>query len=318
MRRHQRVVGLFILSILLTSICSAGVGAAIKSNNGIPILVSPAVLDVSLDKGHSDSRTFDVTNNSKQPIDVSIAIHSLIAGNQKLPSSYRTKLDASSWIAVDPGTFSLSPSQTVTVTAKITAPEKVEPGGHYASIIVSPRPQNVQEPTQTGVQVFGEVNVTTLVKIAGDVKPRLSALGNVAVEHVNTSEPITFAFSVKNTGNVHVFTTAVELDLLNKHKKVQKQLKAPPADLNSILLPGTTHSYRLQMPSLPSLGSYYARAIVNYGGSSDAKVLVIPSDKFYVLPIPAIIIISILVVLVIVVMARIVAQWMRKRALAHR
>ena len=125
-----------ILSLFITSTTYA-VGAGSR----IDMSVSPIRDEFTVERGVSEVRTLQYSNNSDGPYNIYVTIEDCTpSGNYGTPicraatgSGIQSEF-SSTWITVSESNFVVPARTTKTITYTINAPANAAPGGHYGAI----------------------------------------------------------------------------------------------------------------------------------------------------------------------------------------
>jgi len=206
--------------------------------------------------------------------------------------------DLASWITVTDGPFTVEPGQRVEVPFTITLPADATPGGHYATILFSPKPSETTEQGQ--VAVTQKVGTLVLVRVKGIVN-ETGSIAEFTPEANQTSFnrlPVAFFLRFTNGGNVHLRPTG-NLTIRNMLGGTSTVLPVN-SDLGAVL-PQSTRRFDLAWEKEPlagqqgnffqelkaewnnfALGSYTATIDVAFGQKNDKTAT--QTIKFWVFP----------------------------------
>jgi len=275
---------LIILSLLTFyfSLFTSPVSASESS-----LTVSPAILEKVLEPGAVSTASATITNTTDFPLPIKAQVDAFIGNNNftKLQSSI---FDSSSWFTLVPSDFILQPKESKEILIKISEPENIEPGGHYATIFFEPLiPEGVISPSST--ISLARVGILTFLIAPGDIKELLS-IKDFEVIPWSTFGPISFDVGLKNEGNVHTSPSGkiVIKDLLGN--------TVTTLDLNnSMILPTTTDVQNIVWDKQLLFGRFTVNLTVEYGSPQGS--LTFPPLVFWVVPWPLIVIVIALLTL---------------------
>jgi hypothetical protein len=243
----------------------------------LALSVSPAIVEVVLEKGEVVERTVTLRNITTAPLLVKASRQSFSPEERReIPEDLRTKYDASSWIGLDEddADFVLKPEEAKEVTLRIRQPSNAAPGGHYASLMFQPLvPEN--SIAQDSVYVYGQVAVLVFMQVRGEIVEDVT-LERMEVASVYESRPV-MNVTLKNRGNTHTRPEGTVV-IRDNHGKTIHSLTLVPG----LLLPGISKTYEMtwQDKDMP-LGFFSAQARVKYGREGS---LTSPEHSFMVLP----------------------------------
>jgi len=208
------------------------------------ISVSPAILDLGLQKG--ESRKFEITirNGGDFALPVSAVVQSLLQDDEIIFTKQRKISDASEWIKFSDSEFLLAEKEVKKLSFSVDVPENTSSGGHYAQIAV--RGLSLEQNFESGTSiVLPEVVVTILITIAGDTNTAISFMDkNIVPFFATPSTNYEASFKISNTGNIHDLITPVFV-VVKDNKVVYRQRLS-----SKISLPNTEKEFNesLQLP----------------------------------------------------------------------
>ncbi len=244
------------------------------------LTVSPAILEKVLEPGVVSTASATVTNTTNFPLPIKAQVDAFI-GNNNLTKLQTSIFDSSSWFTLEPSDFILQPKESKEILIKISEPENIEPGGHYATIFFQPLiPSDVISPSST--ISLARVGILTFLIAPGNILELLS-IKDFTVRPWSTFGPINFEVELQNNGNVHTSpsgTIAIK-DLLGNTVKT--------LDLDtSIILPTTTNTQNIVWDKQLLFGRFTASLTVDYGNTQGS--LTFAPQVFWVVPWPLIMI----------------------------
>ncbi|MBU1349100.1 hypothetical protein KJ781_03455 [Patescibacteria group bacterium] len=167
--------------------------------------VSPIIIDLDIDSGKAAQGALRISNDAEQTQTYFVSVQKFVAqgeeGQQEfLPEEDRSGL--SSWITPQARAVTLGPKETMDFTYVVNVPERAEPGGHYAAVFFSTRP-DVQEDSSS-VGMGAKTGILFLLKVPGDIKEdaRVESFrvsGGSRIDRL----PAYFELRIRNLGNVH-------------------------------------------------------------------------------------------------------------------
>jgi hypothetical protein len=240
------------------------------------LTVSPAILENVVTPGKSIQATVTLTNNTTTPLPIKGTARSFTP-NQNMGTNDLAAFNASSWFTLSPADFILQPLEHKDIVITITAPKKVEPGGHYATIYFEPLlPREMVNPATA--QSLSRVGVLAFLIAPGDIQEHL-ILQNVTVPRFQSFGPLDLNLSLSNTGNLHLQPTG-KFTVTDMFGRAMTELSLDP----TLILPGTTQAYHLSWPRHLLFGPYTVTGNILYG--SEHTSLPLPVIKVWFVPIP--------------------------------
>ena len=267
---------IFLLCLFLTPSVTAQKN---NQNRRTALGVNPAILETVLTPDEMTSRSLSLYNLSRFPIPIKTIVESFAPKEKiEIPAHKLNLYDASNWIKIreKDQDFILQPNENRLINIEITPPKKASPGGHYASITFVPFvPEEIV--ARDSIFVFGRVSVLNFLQVRGDIKEGLE-LTQFAPQSLYQSIPLIFNLSLKNTGNTHLRPSGrvvIENPLTGKILKTASFLP-------SIVLPGSTKEYPIELREQLAFGRYSVRAEVTYGVEN--RLIESQTSSFYFFP----------------------------------
>jgi hypothetical protein len=201
-----------------------------------------------------------------------------------------TSYSLAKWVFPEPKTSTLNAGEEKTIPFSINVPKNAEPGGHYASILVSSG--GAAPSGGSGASVTSRVGSLILLRVTGNITE------DAGVETFSTSKrtyqtsPIDFELRIKNNGNNHIKPagTIVITNIFG-----QKVTEVPLDGRN--VLPGAIRKMSTQWRFSNFLVNRYTATLVASYGQQNKPVSA--STTFYVVPRIALYVLGALVLLVI-------------------
>lgn len=277
---HIGNLGLAAVVVLFVAFNPSTVSAVSEPknvNDKIALSVSPAILELVLEKDRVVERAVTVINISKSALMVKIARRSFTPEElREIPEKLRGRYDASTWIQLDrdDADFILQAGESRIIPVRVKQPEQAAPGGHYASLLFQPLvPQ--QQGIRDAVYVYGQVAALLFMQVRGDINEELT-LEKMDVLPVYESYPV-MAVTLKNRGNVHLRPEGVVL-IRDRDDTIIHSLTIP----STLILPGAQKTFQVEWrgASIP-IGFFSAQAQVRYGRESVIKT---QGKRFLLLP----------------------------------
>ncbi len=264
--------------------------------------VSPGFIRSSLADGQNQQdETVSVRNDYDQALDYTARIsgESQVNG-QMVPSNQSADSQLVKAISLTPGSFNLSPGNSINVKLTINNSPDLSPGGHYAALVIAQGSGNAKI---VGLQ--GAVSVSIyVVKEGGAVRSITVAVPGVNGLRLSLPEFIDLTFH--NTGNVDVVPRGAALISAGNPNNVFR--KAVINDGSIPVFTGNDLKVRSKYTELKPIrwpGHYYLTLNYRYDGSDDTRTV-----KYSFWYIPAI---TLLYLLIIIVLLILVVRWLKRR-----
>lgn len=198
------ILNLFLL-LFLWVFQSSAAGA-----ESLSLSVSPTLFDMSANPGQEWRSSLKVINTNKFELTLYAEV---VDFRPDLPGGginyleNKTVEDAigatlAEWIFLEAEKITIPAGKTADIPFVIKVPEKAEPGGHYAAILVGTRP--TAKFGGSGVQTSQIVTSLIFTRVAGEVK-EVGAIQNFSINARVLEKPeAEFHLLFENKGNVHL------------------------------------------------------------------------------------------------------------------
>lgn len=175
-------------------------------------VLGPGKIDLLLDPGEKAAQKVTVTNRFGKDQEFKVEVEDFsgsfdtdetvrLFGAEKGPYSMKD------YIKPEVYEFSLRHGEKITLPVEIEIPEDSQPGGLYASVLVSTVPDDAIDEDSAQAKVISRLGALFFVRVAGDT----TESGHLQDFKVKEAEkgfyekgPITFEIFFKNEGNVHL------------------------------------------------------------------------------------------------------------------
>lgn len=169
--------------------------------------VSPVTIDLETAPGAVARGEMHITNTSDEARTYYVSIQKFVASGEDGQQKFLPDTDVSglaSWIAPQALRITLKPHETVPFAYAVNVPANAEPGGHYAALFFSNRPDNGTE-GQSAIGIGAKVGVLFLVRVPGDIRED----ARVESFRVTDADPLDhlpahFELRLRNLGSVHL------------------------------------------------------------------------------------------------------------------
>ncbi|WP_292368852.1 hypothetical protein [Methanoregula sp. UBA64] len=197
------------------------------------------------------------------------------------PANDTNPYSARTFISLDNTTIHLKPGMTQQVTATITLPKNVGPGGRYAIIYVH------SIPAAGGQATIATAVVIPVLITVSETQPSLTgSIENVNVGDLTAGQPVIVTTTFRNTGNYHYRYTINSVTVTDSNKNILATGTTQPSE-NSVI-PGNTVQYIVQpeVKNLPE-GTYTvdSKVLRENGQVLDEKASIFSVKSNYVPPV---------------------------------
>ena len=164
------------------------------------------------------------------------------------PANDVSPYSARSFITLDNSTVHLEPGTQQSVTATITLPQNIGPGGRYAIIYIRSIPG-------AGASLATAVVVPVFITVAGTTPTETGSILQVSTGTVIIGQPITVTTTFKNTGNYHYYSAFNQVTMTDANGNLVANVSTTP--MVSAIIPGNTVQFVAQ-PNVNNLqaGTY--------------------------------------------------------------
>lgn len=236
---------IYILMMLLISpLLSMSYAQNPPQNMGL--VVSPAVLDVNLDKGKVYTRELLVKNTSSSPTGFVVRIENLALSD--FASVSEEEIVPPDWINPDQQEFILNSGEVRKLSIVFSPSLKTPPGGYYGVLYIQPV-ADISSLARERTTSVPKVGVLLLAKVNGKAIQNTVFTGFNYKSITTNRDSITLGF--ENLGNVHSMPSG-EVLVTNLLSKKQHRLLLPP----SIIFPNSSKDIKLKFNSTISQGLY--------------------------------------------------------------
>ncbi len=250
-------------------------------------VLEPAKEEVILKPGEKTTRNLSIVNRTDSEQTFTIEIEDftgskdplqtvLLLGQDKGPYSLRD------FIKPEVKTFKLKSKQRANLPVTISIPQDAEPGGKYASVLVSTASEGAGSPGENKAKTISRVGALYFVRIAGPVKEagkltdfRLAGPAKSFYE----KGPFNFEILFENTGNIYL-TPGGSVEVKNMIGQVVDNLEVVPF----FSMPDSLRAAQVSWDSPFAFGRYTATVSLERGyresiSSTDSMTL-----TFWVFP----------------------------------
>lgn len=250
-------------------------------------VLEPGKVEVFANPGETVTKSITVTNRAASKVYFKVEVEDFIGsdredapvvllGDEKSPYSLKSQITPSV------KTFGLESNQNITIPVKISIPANAQPGGFYASVLVSNQPSmdsvsNIKD-TEGKTKLISRVGTLFFVRVNGTAKES-GMLEDISVVSPSKESENVYKFKLlfKNDGNVHLVPYGW-VTVTNIFGKVVGKV---PVDAY-FSLPQSLR-YREVEWSAPFLfGKFTAEAQINRGYGSNLED--VKSVTFWVIP----------------------------------
>lgn len=311
------------LLVLAFSICSPAVFAATATKYNTPgqaLELAPPLITLTANPGQTLKPQIMLRDITTGDLIVTNEINDFVANGEDGTPKILTGDDSNNpfqlkgWISPLPS-FTLSPSQTQTLTLAINVPKNASPGGHYGVIRFTGIPAQLKT---TGVSLSASIGALVLLTVNGNLTHQLSTTqfapskDGIHPASLFQSVPLSFITRIRNSGNIQEEPTGqiIITDMFGKNVGAVN-VNAPPRNI----LPDSIRSFPEVLTGREEgnkrlFGLYHAKLDVVYGDNND-KTLV-ATTIFWVIPYKLIGIIILLLIIAFFIIRYLLQRYKKK------
>lgn len=194
------------------------------ASSAFAVGVKPLRTELTINPGESQTATIKVINSENKTIKVTPDVEVFVANDEAgFPVNVELEdndpRNIAKWITFEEPEITLAPNSEKETTFTITVPTNAEPGGKYASVVYEPVVEEGE-----GLQIRSRVASLILVTVTGEENIDGELQGfDMKDAKVYSDNPVTFATSFLNTGNIHVKPTG-EITLFDQEGNQLKEI----------------------------------------------------------------------------------------------
>ena len=256
------------ISILfvLIFVCYSNVNAQ-ETSNSLGLAVSPAILDISLDRGEILTKEITLKSTSNTAVGFVVSTEGVVLSD--FASISNDEIKPPDWIKNDPKEFILNPGEVRKINVIFSPSNKITPGGYYGTIYIQPVADLTRFVDERTTSV-PKVGVLILAKVKGKMVHNLVFTG-FRSRFINFSKE-SIVLSFENLGNVHEMPSG-DVKFLNLITGKITNIVLTP----SIVFPDSAKNITLQTQSALSAGLY--KVMYSTGKTSHVSHILILDNK---------------------------------------
>jgi hypothetical protein len=171
------------------------------------ISVSPAIVELTLKKGTSETGSVSIQNTEDETVSYGVSFSNFVAKGEEGQQDFvetNVVFQDLDWITPQSDTVTLGPKQKIDFSYKIRAPKDARPGGHYVAMFLSKKTDD--STSGISAKVSSRIGILFFIRINGEVKENLKVESFRLVQGSDGLHrlPVVFEARFQNLGNVHV------------------------------------------------------------------------------------------------------------------
>lgn len=223
------------------------------------LVVSPAIIELALEKGKVYSRDLIVKSTSTQPTGFVVSIEHLKLADYATVSDQ--ELSPPDWIKPVQQEFILNPGDVRKLSIVFSPAKDTPPGGYYGTLYIQPVADSTKL-SQAKTTSVPKLGVLLLAKVEGKTISHLVFTG-FKNKFITTNKAV-LILGFENLGNVHAMPNG-EVIMSNLLTKQQTRLPLPPA----LIFPNTYKELSLKPEVEINTGIYK----ISYKSQSETKAV---------------------------------------------
>ncbi len=218
-----------------------------KAQQNTSLAISPAIIEVNLKPGQIKNNKITITNTGKTALGVGISLNQV---TPKEAQGLAVELKKPDWIRLSDQTILLNAGESREIEIITSPNNKTPPGGYYAMVYFQAAIpfSDIKLGATTAIPKLGAF---MLITVQGKTDKKYELIKNVDYPLVTSTNIPETAFTLKNTGNVHLIPAGyVELNRVGKNNQYKQGF--PP----TVILPSTTRQVKIPSIQNIALGIY--------------------------------------------------------------
>jgi len=311
-RKFRKLIFCLIAFLIITpSFFSGAIPAfAAGSEDGLSLSITPPLFQLDIGPGEFWSSTLKIVNINPYDLTVYASVVNFESTGEEgkgkftpvLNDSQSGPLSLAQWITITKDQIIIPKEKSVDVPFTVQVPENVEPGGHYAAILIGTQSLDAEQAKGPVLQVSTFVSSLLFVRIKGDVREE-GAIREFSTEKQFYQEPkVNIALRFENTGNVHLKPRG-EIVIYNMQGKIKQKIPVNEGKDFGNILPQSVRKFDYVWEGdgdTFEIGRYKAVATLSYGSESHKNIS--QETHFWIIPLkPVLIALGILVFLALII-----------------
>lgn len=263
-----------LLSILLLVSCFTIYASWTSAQTVVPLRVSPARQELTLQPGESYGIAVKFSNNGENPVTGVVRVADFEVTNKEgtstiidSPEQASPKFSAAQWVTLVNDKIAIPANDRVLVQAQINVPKNARPGGRYVAIFFEPGTNisaNSTKQTAAGSGVTSRIATLFYIKIPGHTFEK-ALISRMFTPTLQEYGPIKLEFDVLNRGDYHIRPRGV-LSLSNMIGGIESQEKL----IEQNIFPDAARTYTQELGKKWMFGRYRIDLAASYGETGQA------------------------------------------------
>lgn len=285
-------------------------GYAAGSEDGLSLSITPPLFQLDIGSGEFWSSTLKIVNINSYDLTVYASVVDFESTGEEgkgkftpvLNDSQSGPLSLAQWISITKDQIIIPKEKSVDVPFTVQVPENVEPGGHYAAILIGTQSLDAEQTKGPVLQVSTFVSSLLFVRIKGDVREE-GMIREFSTEKQFYQEPnVKIALRFENTGNVHLKPQG-EIVIYNMQGKIKQKIPVNEGKDFGNILPQSVRKFDYTWEGDEDtfeIGRYKSVVTLSYGSESHKNIS--QETYFWIIPLkPVLTALGILVFLSLII-----------------
>ncbi len=258
------------------------------AQSSVSFSVSPTIFDMTANPGQTWQSTLRIINPNSFPLTLYIERNHFIPKEEDgvpqfipLGQSQDDDPKLADWMEV-PTELTIEAEQMVELPIKISIPADTAPGGHYAALMISTRPNGAAGTSI--VQTSQIISALVFLRVTGDISESSTIRSFRTADYFLSKPETTFEIRVENRGNVHVQPQG-EIKIYNMWGQERGIIPVNQRTLLGNVLPNSVRKFSFAWTSkwsVSDIGRYTAVATLAYG--VDSRQFMSADTAFWIIP----------------------------------
>jgi hypothetical protein len=259
------------------------------AQDSLSLSVSPTIFDMTANPGQTWRSTVRIINANPYELTVYVDVAGFVPKGEEgvprfIPLDQNQSEDTSlgRWISAEKS-ITIPAEKTVEFPFTITLPADAAPGGHFAALMISTKPNDVGDDTSV-VQTSQVITSLIFLRVSGDITENSSVRSFRTTNYFLSKPEATFELRIENRGNVHVQPQG-EISIYNMWGQERGTIPVNQQTLFGNVLPNSVRKYSFTWTgewSPTDIGRYTAVATLGYG--LDEKQFMHADTAFWIIP----------------------------------
>jgi len=226
--------------------------------------ISPILVDIEKAPGENYFGKIRITNENNAETIYYLSVQNFVAKGEDGQQAFipeDNSFGLAKWIIPEAKSIQIGPYGSKNISYSVVIPKKADPGGHYAALFVSTKPET--EDSGSSVGVGAKTGVLFLARVAGDIRESAKVESfRIKNSGILNRLPAFFEVRIQNSGNVHLRPQG-DIDIVNMFGHTVDRI--PLNSLNGAVLPESIRRFEPTWAHtmVPAEGNWFTRELKN-------------------------------------------------------